>query len=285
MTLGRRTKLGLGIGCGAVALIFLLVIGGGIFFARQMADQYRGVHDSEADLLAATGEVVAWRAPLRGVPTTERLDAFLAVRTDLSEWRTRLTGAVETFLASRRAGGSGPFHWWRLFRAGSDLAPVYAGFWTARNEALLARRMNPAEYIYLYVLAYYADLGRPPDDGYQQAAGGETSAAPEGAAVERQRMLAELRDVLLPILTTMPFLNPETPEPGDGLTAAEVGRELERLARAPERLPWQDGLPPALAPAFAPYRQRLAPLYSPLINPVELLFEAVTHTIDGADAS
>lgn len=276
MAMSRRTRTGIGIGCGVVAVILLVVVGGAIYLAKQMTEQYKTVHETEQTLLAATGEVAAWQAPVGGVPESSRLEAFTAVRADLDEWRANLDTAIDAFLVKKGSGQGGLGHWWRMFQAGSDLAPVYAGYWTARNESLLARGMSPAEYIYLYVLAYYGDLGYSSEDGYHVDPEGRDASGAERADIDRNRMLVELRQVLQPVLARMVFVTDAGEVAHAGLTPAEVDRELERLAQAPRRLPWQDGLPPALAAAFAPYRLELATSYSPMVNPVELLFEAIT---------
>ena len=49
--------------------------------------------------------------------------------------------------------------------------------------------------------------------------------------------------------------------------------ELGRLDLDTTRYPWETDLPPAVAEAFAPYRPALEASWSPLVNPVELLFE------------
>ena len=161
----RRLKIGCGVVAGVVAVAVLLVLGGGIWFAKNMGRQYKAVQKSEAALLEATGGFETYALPPGGVPSADRIEAFVAVRTESNEWRANLATELAAFLAEQDQDDGGFWQTVRTLRAGSDLAPVFAGFWTARNEALLAHDMSPAEYVALYDLAYYAYLGYEPADG------------------------------------------------------------------------------------------------------------------------
>ena len=57
--------------------------------------------------------------------------------------------------------------WWGRTGEAHDLTQVMAGFWLARNEALTKAAMGPAEYTWLYGLAYFGWLGHDPAAGRQ----------------------------------------------------------------------------------------------------------------------
>jgi len=109
-----------------------------------------------------------FQVPAGGLPAGGRLEVFLAVREDLESWRRTMAAASGQFAADQerqREGGVKDLA--KLIYTGTDLMPVYAGFWTARNEALLAHRMGPGEYAYLYGLVYrqVTEPGRSPEGG------------------------------------------------------------------------------------------------------------------------
>lgn len=155
-----KWKLGLYIGCGLALLIVLGVLGAATWYSGRINEEYKEVRDSEKALRAVTEGEQGFRPPPGGIPTSERLETFLVVREELTEWRRIMATASEEFAADRqrqRSGGLGDLL--NLFNTGSDLMPTYAGFWIARNEALLDRGMGPGEYSYIYRLVYRSWLG------------------------------------------------------------------------------------------------------------------------------
>jgi len=166
MTKAGKWKWGLGIGCSLAVLVFVGAVGVATWYASRINAEYKEVRDTEERLITATEGATGYRPPPGGVPGPERIEIFLAVREDLKPWLATLSEANEQFAADRekqQAGG------WKdvlkLFNTGSDLMPVYAGFWTARNEALLAHEMGPGEYVYIYRMAYQTWLNLERDGG------------------------------------------------------------------------------------------------------------------------
>ncbi len=164
MARAGKWKLGLGIGSGLILLVVVGVLGTATWYAGRINEEYKEVRDSEEALLLATEKDEGYRPPAGGIPAPERIEVFLAVREELVSWRRTMATASEEFGADRekqRAGGVRDFL--KLVNTGSDLMPVYAGFWTARNEALLAHGMGPGEYRYFYRLIYetWLGVGRP----------------------------------------------------------------------------------------------------------------------------
>jgi hypothetical protein len=266
--MNKTLMKGCGIGCGVVALLILMLVGGGAWFAREMGREYKTVQETEESLFAAEGDLQAWSPPAGLVPGGERLAVFLAVRADLAEWRTQLETDMDRFRQERERGGL--LGTWNSIRSGSDMGLTFARFWGARNRALVEQGMGPAEYAWLYGLAYYAHLGRDPGAGAQpfdisggsgvQVKVGQESETPPEAARRRAH------DLLAAVL--------ERAEGADaGVGAADVADENRRLAADPRRVPWQDGLPAPLEAAFAPHAAALEATWSEAVNPLELMFQ------------
>jgi hypothetical protein len=168
MAMGRKWKMGLGIGCGAMLLIVVGILGMGTWYAGRINEEYKEVKDSEKALLAATEGDRGYMPPPGGVPSPDRIEIFLAVREDLDSWRGTMATASRQFAVDQdrqRSGGLKDVL--KLFNTGSDLMPTYAGFWTARNESLLAHEMGPGEYAYIYMLVYHAGPLDPAFDPYR----------------------------------------------------------------------------------------------------------------------
>ena len=156
MAMGRKWKMGLGIGCGAMLLIVVGILGMGTWYAGRINEEYKEVTNSEKALFAATEGDRGFMQPPGSIPSPDRIEVFLAVREDLDSWRGTMATASRQFAVDQdhqRAGGLKDLL--KLFNTGSDLMPTYAGFWTARNESLLAHEMGPGEYAYIYRLVYH----------------------------------------------------------------------------------------------------------------------------------
>ena len=159
MAKGGKRKLWLGIGCGFALLIVVGFFGVANWYSGRINQEYKEVRDTEKALLAATEGDEGFMLPHGGIPASDRIEVFLAVRKDLVPWRRTMASASGQFGTDRerqRAGGIKDLL--RVVNTGSDLMPVYAGFWIARNEALLEHGMGPGEYSYIYRLAYRTGL-------------------------------------------------------------------------------------------------------------------------------
>jgi hypothetical protein len=140
-----------------------------------------------------------------------------------------------------------------------------------RNRILLERRMPLGEYLYLYLVAYHSWLGHPPDDGPvitkdtgdrgQRIFGDEESTF--GPQRVRRRYRRLLGSLLAHQLEALPGTAPE------GLRES-LQEAVERLERDPDHVAWEDGLPPQIEAALAPYRARFQGTYSSVTNCFEL---------------
>jgi hypothetical protein len=166
MTRAGKWKWGLGIGCGLAVLVFVGVVGVTTWYSTRINAEYKNVRDTEERLISATEGEDGYRPPPGGIPDQQRIETFLAVRQDLAPWLETLAESNEQFVADQeKQQAGGLLDSVKLFLTGSDLMPVYAGFWTARNEALLKHGMGPGEFVYIYKLAYDTWLGLERDGG------------------------------------------------------------------------------------------------------------------------
>jgi hypothetical protein len=179
MSKDGKWRLGLGIGGGLVLLVVVGIFGVANWYSGRINQEYKEVTDTEKALLAATEGDGEFRPPLGGIPVPERIEVFLAVRDDLGSWRLTMATAIEKMTADReRQREGGPKDLVRMVNTGSDLMPIFAGFWIARNEALLAHEMGPGEYAYIYRLVYHTwlDFGRSPVSATDYPTGALTAA-------------------------------------------------------------------------------------------------------------
>jgi hypothetical protein len=285
VALGSKTKKVLGIGCGAVLVIFMALLGGTVYFTTQMNREYKAVKELEEQLVTAHGPGNQLPAGHTGWPSPERMAVFLAVHQSTAEWRVKLETSFAEVLQREEESGSSNFgRFLQVLKASRDLAPVFSGFWTARNSSLLEQEMGIAEYKYLYCLAFYGDLGKDPSDGARDAdsflagmgAGGamqNTDDTGEAEAERRLWMREQINDLMLPLMQQAARAAASSNDPQVLMWAEDLQAEIRLLQDDPLRVPFAGSVPAALAEAMAPYRTRLEASYSVTVNPVELIFE------------
>ncbi len=163
-----RTRKFVGIGCGFVLVLAIVVAGGLTWYSRELRGAYKEMQAAEEQLAEAQGTIAAYAPPTDGVPVADRVEVFLRVRGALEEWRAHASAVTDEYAAARGQGGAGSV--WRRLGQTNDLAQTYAGFWQARNEQLLAAGMGAGEYMWYYGTIYYVWLGHDPEDGRQASA-------------------------------------------------------------------------------------------------------------------
>lgn len=267
---GSRWLMGCGLGCGALALLGLLLAVIPIIKGVQMArtfEQVRIAMDEASDdaglaLVGADGAI-----------HPERIEAFLAVRDDVAEERNGLAKRLEILTRAERGEMTA---WQALGLAGTVFG--FPGdmieFLAQRNEALLESEMALGEYFYLYAMAYYVWLDHLPEDGPPTVIlgdGDDDWTESRKRAHRRERVLQVIHRHVLPLLRRQ-LSTPEGGSANGGLGAwrEQLAAEIEALDADPYRLPWADGLPPALERSFLPFRERLDRSYSEICNPVEM---------------
>jgi hypothetical protein len=276
VTTGRRWLLGCGIGCGA---LLVLGVGSCIVGALYLKHTFRGIEKANSSyetLIAEMGEVGAYVPPPDGVPPSERLELFAAVREDTAEARASVESAMAALPPPELAEKGDVVD---TIRVGlgllGDLIDDIGTYLQARNQALLQRRMSAGEYVYIYTLVYYSWLGHRPAEAPELRQGpdgvrvgmfdDEGSLFSEPAVRRRYR-----RYVLGMTRARLASLAPEAEESDEGDRRSRLEREIQRLELDPGHVLWQDGLPPEVESALRPFRERLEANWSASTNRIEL---------------
>lgn len=291
-------KLGIKIGLGVILLGIVAVAGIGYLLLKDAVVALGEISKSEKQLIEKFGKVEAFCPEKDGTIPAERMEVFLRVREDLVPLQKELQASLTRLLSEVSQAedeGSSILGVTKLIKDGSRVLPKAGMYFSTRNRTLLELGMGLGEYYYVYTMAYHAALGIAPDDGPDFSflgAGNKNSSlyyamqemlksreekkkeAEEGISLEtgkgeialrrREMILAMMQCQLQHAAAARPAAEGD-PETWPGLLAAEV----EKMKEDRRRLPWQDGLPEALARSFQPYRERLKASYIQLMNPLE----------------
>jgi len=226
---------------------------------------------------------------LNGLPTGSQMDSFLAVRQRTSEWRLNVETSFAELMASEGMDeAKGLKHLLKVFKASRDLAPVFSGFWTARNQSMLDNGVGMAEYIYFYCLTYYSWLGLDPSDGARDAGaflsglGATGPMVKQGAENEgdllddlkrREWAWKQVNQLMLPLMQQAARQASVSSDPAVLVWAEELQREIGAMQDDPLRIPFAGNLPQSVGQVLEPYRGLLETTYSVTVNPIELIFE------------
>jgi len=270
----RPWLIGCGIGCGLVLILLGVVAVGGAFLVRDVVQRVEEIESAGDALETRFGSTADYHPAADGQIDPLRIEAFLdaralmaPVRAELEEDLARLAAAEEKGMAGSGESLLG------LLSSGAGLLPGIFDFATARSQAMLDAGIGPGEYLYLYTLSYYVFLGRSAGDGptFPLVSGADDHRGHGDPFLVREERLVAIRrrlnQRLLPILRNQ--LADARAAGAAGDWRERLAREVEAMENSPRRLPWQDGLPPFMAEALEPFRDRLAASYSELCNPLE----------------
>jgi len=275
-TATKKWLLGCGIGCGAVLIIVVFLIIGGVVFVKNMVKSFEESEDVFKDLTDKYGEIEEYCPSPSGKISPERMEAFLETREAIRPVIEDLEHSIY-FLSDDDESSGGAF---KRLRTGLGLIPKIAEFLKTRNLALLESEMGLGEYYYIYTIAYYSWLDKPLTDGppiavnennefnYQHWEDEESEEIRHDLAVRR------LHKMILPMLKNQYEKLMES----RGIEISEDWKDaLEREINAMEenryRLAWQDGLPEVIVSSLLPYRTRLESSYSSSVNNIEFIIE------------
>jgi hypothetical protein len=279
MTKAGKWILGCGIGCLLlVAIPVVVLVGGSAWLAYKSTEPFERAAEKRQVLAERFGENEAYTPPAELI-RAERLEVFLAVRERLRNARTTLAGRFEALALTPRTAremeergvGENLGTAWNMTKSSFALAPDSAALFEARNEALLSEGMGLGEYTWLYALSYWAALAHPAQATLADAEQFSDAPAPERpmafalfGTIAMTRIRADLRSMLRRTLAALPA------DGSDGRRREQLSDELRRLESDPDRVPWQDGIPPELVEVFGPYRERLESNWNAATNPLEL---------------
>ncbi len=291
MSTGSRWAKGCGCGCGLLVLVVGLLSWGGYVLIKGVIGEAERINAVMEQVYEKHGRVSDFRPGPDGALRPERVEAFLRVRELMGPARTEtehtfgLLSSQETEGTAQVPGMLGRLLAWGMgvlkVEAGTNLVPQLFAFVAARGEALLEAEMGPGEYLYIYSLAFYSGLGKSPadgpafrlvgdnEDGNQGPTGADDFDVREG---RREAILSALNEQLLPMLRAqLAALDERGSVVESDPWRPQLAAEIAAMEEDRFRIPWRDGLPPAIEASLEPYRARLEASYSAMCNPVEVL--------------
>jgi hypothetical protein len=232
-----------------------------VFVGYSVMRPFRAAVDVRSELEERFGAQDAYVPGPDGAIPAERIEAFLHVRAAVEQACAGLNETSERFLAMERFDGQEQVSSsevmraaWRATRSAMGMAPLMGQLFEARNEALLEAEMGLGEYTYIYVLAYLSELQSP---------------SPEQQVFEEDAANSRVRRALVRMLSRQHEAALAAGSPEQDLAA--LAAEIAAMEQDPERLPWQDGLPAAVAASLDPFRQRLDDSFCAGTAPFDLL--------------
>ncbi len=279
----KKWLIGCGIGCGAIALIVIILVMSGFFFIRNIVQDFRSSDELMDTLVETFGEIEEYSPSPNGAIEPQRLEAFLAVREVMTPVREGLEQSLRILQESDDEGPGEEERRsvFKKIKTGFGLISQIADFHRARIQALLDAGMGMGEYYYLYTVSYYSWLGKPILDGHDFQIRGDDEGfrfndwdSEESDEIREDMSFRWLHRMILPMLHNQ----------HEKLTAGDVPEAQRQWQRALEaemeamesnryRLVWQDGLPEVIRKSLEPFKQRLETSYSPLTNGMEIALE------------
>ena len=246
------------IGCGV--MIFLAIAIPLILGVMMMSPLKRAI-DTRHGIEERFGPQEAYVPPASGVPSSERIEIFLAVRRALKGPCADLSAAEEKVQALEEFDDHDEIDRMEVMKQAFSMTksmmgvgPVISRLYEIRNQTLLESEMGLGEYTYIYTVAYRDQLIEPPD--HDQLFG-------PGATNRR------IRRALLAMLENQ-LENLQNEGGGESETTA-LEAEIEAMKEDGDRMLWQDALPPAIDEALTPHRAQLDELFCPAMAPFDLM--------------
>lgn len=272
----RSWLIGCGIGCGAILVLGILLIGPGYYFVSDTLDGFDGaitIRETLEEKFGTAEEFTPWSD---GVIPSDRMEVFLAVREATDPARDAIAALVSGLpLTPEKARELDEMSFMERMGAVLDIPKSALGgtagrgdFFKARNQAMLDEGMGMGEYIYIYTLAYHSWLKIRTDEGLdaleldEEVPPGRGPFGDDGfGGRRRQSMLVILRNQLDAL--------PEGDAEADALRV-DLEEQIGAMEEDPGRVPWQANLPDRILASLQPYRQRLIETYNPLSDTFEL---------------
>jgi hypothetical protein len=141
-----------------------------------------------------------------------------------------------------------------LTKSMMGVGPVLGHFYEIRNQKLLDAGMGLGEFTYIFAVAYNDRLLDEPQ--------GEQLFGPTVTNLRVRKALLSMLENQLTVLQT---------EGGEETEIEALETEIAAMEDDDRRVPWQDGILPAITEALAPYRAELDDLYCPAMAALELM--------------
>ncbi len=277
---GSKNKwlLGLGIGCGALVVLVIIVFVGGYFLIKNMTLGFKDSVRNVKELTVRYGRVEDYRPEPGGAIGADRLEAFLKARDLAAPVRRKLEVSFEQLTGDRKSLAA--------IKRGLEVVPTVAEYFVIRSQSLLDAGMGMGEYSYIYIVAYACWLKKPLEDGpgvrltegegfRMDWDGGDRKDLQKGFALRRVRqlILPMLKNQLARLASGGEAGNPGSDTAAGLAWREKLAAEIAACEADAQRLPWRDGLPEVLEASLRPFRDRLEAGYSPMINLFEIYLE------------
>ena len=278
----RKWLIGCGIGCGAVLIIVVLLVAGGFFFFKNLVRNFEESDRIMEQVIIKYGQITDFSPDPEGQIRPARMEAFLAVQDSSAVERDTLEESMEILFRNAEeleAGDKSAGKILQTIGKGFSLIPQMARFFSSRSQALLDSGMGMGEYLFIYSVAYYSWLGKPPGDGprYQIMEDDERivmnwDEAEDDYREERDRRTRrQVNKFVLPMLKNqLQRLKSEGASSPSVQWRAVLEEEIKAMEDDSSRIPWQDGIPDVLQKSLNPYKQRLEKNYRVMLNPFEI---------------
>jgi len=252
---GISYKKGCGFGCLVIVVVGLLVIGGTTVGLNW---HYGKAFEKRQRLEDTYGDRQNYNPGSGPVVPPEAMARFLAVRRSLLGMCEKFTSNNHQMRGLEQFDGVEDVPKTEILAQGLrttlsmfGAAKGLGDFAIARNEALLEQEMGFAEYTWIYVMTFYAGLGKNPVLGLGENREGRMSSATSAAVMAMMARRAEAVD---------------------GTAEAELWlREITIMKSDPGRAPFADGTPAFISDLVEPFRSELEPLWCKDTDALELL--------------
>ena len=278
---GQKWLYGCGISCGVIVLLSVLIVGGCFLLIGRATESFEGIETSMEAVTEQYGEIGDYSPPADGTLSTERVEAFLAVRSMMTPYREELGHSMTVLVdGAKQVEGASWKDKLRMVRSGVGLIPQLISYFSGFSDALLASGMGQGEYYYIYAVTYYSWLGFSPGDGPpfkltdDNATFNNTNAGADIREARDEQLRRYLNRQLVPMLTAqLDQLDTAVAGTINPAWRDLLAEEVAALEHDSLRLPWQDGLPEQLEVALEPFHDRLVDSYDEMCNSVEILFQ------------
>jgi hypothetical protein len=245
------------IGCGTLILLGIaLTIGGPLLIMRP----FQRAIDSRQELEQRYGMQGSYTPAADGSIPVARIEAFLAVRSQLTEVCSEMTASFTQMKSMERFDDQDEVSKSEVMRealktvkSAFGIAPAMGRFFETRNRALLEAEMGLGEYTYIYVMAFHRQLQ-------------EENELEE--FLDEDPIDFRVNDALIEMLKLQLAARRETT--ADPAVTDLLEAEIDALQDDSDRIPWQDGLPAPIASSLAPFRTPLDESFCPAFAAIDL---------------
>ncbi len=278
----KKWFIGCGIGCGAVFLIVIILIIGGVSYIKNLVNQFENTEVMMSEITEKYGEIREYTPEADGSIDRYRIKLFISARKSFSQQRESL----EKSLAALSPGTSPEDidvktskNVFKMVRIGFGLLPEIAEFFKNRNQALLEAGMGLGEYYYIYIISYYSWLNKSPEDGpdFQILESNNTiTFRNENEIMEerKEHVTRRIHHIILPMMhNQLKELNSDYTLKNKKEWRETLKEEINAMEYDRLRIPWQDGLPEVIENSLRPFRRQLEESYSVLTSPLEVAMD------------